>query len=79
MGKQIMLLKQHFDVQLVVEIIIQEGREFLKVSLLWVVGICDDNDEITYWGVRGMRNEIMLITHFHHHHPSTRNANLNVP
>lgn len=31
-----MLLKQHFDVKLVVEIIIQEGREFAKVSLLWL-------------------------------------------
>lgn len=31
-----MLLKQHFDVQLVVEIIIQEGREFVKVSLVWL-------------------------------------------
>lgn len=42
MGKPIMLLKQHFDVQLVVEIIIQEGREFVKVSLLclwWWVSV----------------------------------------
>lgn len=43
--------------------------KFVKVSeVVVVVGICDDNDEITYWGVRGMRNEIMLITHPHHHH-----------
>lgn len=62
MGKQIMLLKQHFDVQLVVEIIQGLRREICKG--IWS-GICDDNDEITYWGVRGMRNEIMLITHHH--------------